>query len=191
LDRLTFFSEFWRSPRAVGALLPSSRGLSAAMVATIDFSSLSTIVEFGPGIGIMTADIAARLRREQRYLGVEVNKVFYERLIKRFPNLQFVNQSAVDLNDILRNAQIAQIDAVLCGLPWASLPIDEQEKILGAMLRFLRNDGVFVTFAYLQGLLLPGAWALRRRLKKNFASVTTTNVIWRNFPPAFAYICHR
>ena len=191
MDRLTFFSEFWRSPRAVGALLPSSRGLSAAMVATIDFSSLSTIVEFGPGTGIMTADIAARLRREQRYLGVEVNKVFYERLIKRFPNLQFVNQSAVDLNDILRNAQIAQIDAVLCGLPWASLPIDEQEKILGAMLRFLRNGGVFVTFAYLQGLLLPGAWALRRRLKKNFASVTTTKVIWRNFPPAFAYVCHR
>ena len=161
------------------------------MVATIDFSSLSTIVEFGPGTGIMTADIAARLRREQRYLGVEVNKVFYERLIKRFPNLQFVNQSAVDLNDILRNAQIAQIDAVLCGLPWASLPIDEQEKILGAMLRFLRNGGVFVTFAYLQGLLLPGAWALRRRLKKNFASVTTTKVIWWNFPPAFAYVCHR
>jgi phosphatidylethanolamine/phosphatidyl-N-methylethanolamine N-methyltransferase len=161
------------------------------MVATIDFSSLSTIVEFGPGTGIMTAAIAARLRREQRYLGVEVNKVFYERLIKRFPNLQFVNQSAVDLNDILRNAQIAQIDAVLCGLPWASLPIDEQEKILGAMLRFLRNGGVFVTFAYLQGLLLPGAWALRRRLKKNFPSVRTTKVIWWNFPPAFAYVCHR
>jgi phosphatidylethanolamine/phosphatidyl-N-methylethanolamine N-methyltransferase len=161
------------------------------MVAEIDFGSLATIVEFGPGTGIMTVDIADRLRQGQRYLGIENNEAFYERLNKRFSNLQFVNRSAVDLENILRTAQIAQIDAVLCGLPWASLPINDQEKILSAMLRFLRRGGVFVTFAYLQGLLLPGAWALRRRLKQNFSLVTTTKVIWRNFPPAFAYVCHR
>jgi phosphatidylethanolamine/phosphatidyl-N-methylethanolamine N-methyltransferase len=161
------------------------------MVAAIDFGSLATIVEFGPGTGIMTADVADRLRQGQRYLGIEYNKVFYQRLSKKFPDLQFVNRSAVDLEDILRTAQIAQIDAVLCGLPWASLPINEQEKILSAVLRFLRRGGVFVTFAYLQGLLLPGAWELRRRLKHNFLTVTTTKVIWWNFPPAFAYVCHR
>jgi len=186
-----FFSQFWRSPRAVGALLPSSRGLSTAMVTRIDFNSLTTIVEFGPGTGVMTEDVANRLRPDQRYLGIESNRLFYEKLMEKFSNMQFINRSVVDLDGILRNAQIAQIDAVLCGLPWASLPIDDQEKILGAMLRFLRSGGVFVTFAYLQGLLLPAAWALRRRLKKNFSSVTTTKIIWWTFPPAFAYVCYR
>ena len=95
-----FFSQFWRAPRSVGALLPSSRGLSAAMVAEIDFGSLATIVEFGPGTGIMTADVADRLRQGQRYLGIEYNKVFYERLNKRFSHLQFGNGSAVDLNGL-------------------------------------------------------------------------------------------
>ena len=191
MNRLTFFAEFWRSPRTIGAVLPSSRALSTAMVNAIDFGSLRTIVEFGPGTGVMTADIAARLRATQNYIGIELNEVFYKQLIERFPQLQFFNESVVNLADILRRKGISEIDAVLCGLPWASLPISEQEAILGAMLRALRRGGVFVTFAYLQGLLLPGAWALRRRLKANFSAVTTTKIVWWNFPPAFAYVCRR
>ena len=161
------------------------------MVNAIDFGSLRTIVEFGPGTGVMTADIAERLRPTQNYLGIELNEVFYKQLVQRFPRLEFVNESAVDLTDILRRKGIGEIDAVLCGLPWASLPISAQEAILGAMLRALKPGGVFVTFAYLQGLLLPGAWALRRRLKANFSEVRTTNIVWWNFPPAFAYVCRR
>ena len=191
VNRLTFFGQFWRSPRTVGAVLPSSRALSAAMVNAIDFGSLRTIVEFGPGTGVMTADIAERLGPTQTYIGIELNEMFYRELVQRFPQLQFFNESAVNLTDILRRQGITEIDAVLCGLPWASLPISEQESILGAMLRALRPGGVFVTFAYLQGLLLPGAWALRRRLKANFSAVTTTNIVWGNFPPAFAYVCRR
>jgi len=191
LNRLTFSAQFWRSPRTVGAVLPSSRALSAAMVNAIDFGPLRTIVEFGPGTGVMTADIAARLRPMQNYLGIELNVVFYKQLVQRFPQLLFFNESAVNLTEILGRKGIAEIDAVLCGLPWASLPISEQERILGAMLQALRPGGAFVTFAYLQGLLLPGAWALRRRLKANFAAVATKKIVWRNFPPAFAYVCRR
>lgn len=191
MNRLTFLAEFWRSPRTVGAVLPSSRALSAAMVNVIDFGAVKTIVEFGPGTGVMTADIAARLRPTQHYIGIELSEVFYRELTMRFPALEFFNESAVNLSDILRRKGISEIDAVLCGLPWASLPISEQEQILGAMLDALRPGGVFVTFAYLQGLLLPGAWALRRRLKRNFNEVTTTNIVWGNVPPAFAYVCRR
>ena len=189
--RPIFFSQFWRAPRTVGAVLPSSEALSSAMVSVIDFGSLKTIVEFGPGTGVMTADIAALLRPAQTYIGIELNEVFYKQLVARFPRLEFFNESAVNLTDILRRKGIGEIDAVLCGLPWASLPISVQETILGAMLRALRPGGVFVTFAYLQGLLLPGAWALRRRLKANFSTVTTTKIVWRNVPPAFAYVCRR
>jgi len=49
--------------------------------------------------------------------------------------------------------------------------------------------GTFVTFGYLQSLILPGAQALRRRLRREFAEVTQTSPVWGNVPPAFAYIC--
>ena len=39
------------------------------------------------------------------------------------------------------------------------------------MDRALVPGGVFVTFGYFQSLVLPGAWALRRRLRRSFADV--------------------
>src|SRR6185437_14229458 len=81
--------------------------------------------------------------------------------------------------------------AIVCGLPWASLPIELQARIMAAIMDVLKPGGIFVTFAYLQGLLLPAAGMLRRRLKSHFSAIKTTNIIWRNIPPAFAYICYR
>ena len=51
--------------------------------------------------------------------------------------------------------------------------------------------GAFVTFGYFQSLVLPPTWALRRRLRQEFAQVTRSPVVWANVPPAFAYICHK
>ena len=48
-----------------------------------------------------------------------------------------------------------------------------------------------MTFGYFQSLVLPGAWALRRRLARSFAAVRRSPVVWGNVPPAFAYICRR
>ena len=56
-----FFRQFLRSPRSIGAVLPSSPALARVMLAPIDFSTAQAIVEFGPGTGALTREIAARL----------------------------------------------------------------------------------------------------------------------------------
>ncbi len=190
-DTLRLMLQFLKSPKSVGTLIPSSRELAQAMLAPIDFNNLSAIVEFGPGTGPLTAQIAARLPDRARYIGVELNKEFYERLSGKFPRLQFVNRDAADIEDILKSSGIEGVDAIMCNLPWASLPSEMQPKILNAAHKCLRVGGVFVTYAYLQGLILPGAWTLRRRLRNRFSKVETTRIVWNNVPPAFAYICHR
>jgi phospholipid N-methyltransferase len=102
-----------------------------------------------------------------------------------------VNQGAENIAAILSPDEIGAVDAIVCGLPWASLPVALQDTIMTGIQRALRPGGVFVTFAYLQGMILPAALALRRRLKSEFARVETTKIIWRNVPPAFAYVCYR
>ncbi|HLY57308.1 MAG TPA: methyltransferase [Stellaceae bacterium] len=191
MDEITFLSQFWKSPRSIGAVVPSSSGLSRTMLGHIDFDNLHAIVEFGPGTGAFTKDIARKLRPGQRYIGIEINRTFCAQLVERFPGLHFVNDSVVRLEGILADAGIGEIDAVVCGLPWASLPISDQARIMDAMLRRLPPGGVFVSFAYPSALALPGAQALRRRLKASFSRVTTTRIVWWNFPPAFAYVCVR
>jgi phospholipid N-methyltransferase len=186
-----FLSEFLRAPRAVGAVLPSSRGLAAAMVAPIDFATARDIVEFGPGTGSFTAGIAERLTPRHRYVGIEANAQFCRHLAAAFPALRFVNAGAERAADVLAENGMQSADAIVSGLPWASLPIELQDAIFAQMERCLRPGGVFVTFAYLQGLCLPGAWALRRRLRRAFPAVTRTPAVWRNMPPAFTYVCRK
>lgn len=184
-----FLRQFLTSPRSVGAILPSSAALAEAMVAPIDFAKGPTIVEFGPGTGAFTRTIAQRLRPPGRYLGIELNEAFCETLAAEFPDRTFVHGSVADLTTILAQHGIDRVDAIVCGLPWASLPIALQERVFGEIHRALVPGGAFMTFAYLHGLILPGAQALRQRLSRSFASVTHSPTVWANVPPAFAYIC--
>jgi phosphatidylethanolamine/phosphatidyl-N-methylethanolamine N-methyltransferase len=184
-----FLAQFIRNPHTVGAVLPSSKALARAMLEPVDFDTLSTIVEFGPGIGAITQEILQRLSGNQRYFGFEINPNFLQQLRQRFPNQTFIGKPASEIAQVLRASQIETIDAVICGLPWASLPISEQSKTLEATISCLKPGGRFITFAYLQGLILPAARALRRRLNENFSTVSRTRIVWQNIPPAFAYVC--
>jgi len=184
-----FLAQFIRNPHTVGAVLPSSKALARMMLAPVDFDTLTTIVEYGPGIGAITQEILPHLSGSQKYFGFEINPNFLQQLRQRFPNQEFIGEPASQIGQFLKTSQIKTIDAVICGLPWASLPISEQSKTLEATLNSLKPGGLFITFAYLQGLLLPAAWALRRRLSENFTTVCRTKIVWRNIPPAFAYVC--
>jgi phosphatidylethanolamine/phosphatidyl-N-methylethanolamine N-methyltransferase len=186
-----FLRQFVQSPRTVGAILPSSAALARAMLAPIDFATARTIVEFGPGTGAFTRAIAGRLAPGCRYLGIELNQEFVRELAAEFPRLTFVHGNVADLRQILAAQGIEAIEAIVCGLPWASLPISLQETVFAAIDCALVPGGVFVTFGYFQSLVLPGAWALRRRLRRSFAEVGYTPIVWGNVPPAFAYVCRK
>lgn len=184
-----FARQFLRSPATVGAVVPSSRGLARAMLAPIDFAVPRVIVEFGPGTGAFTREIAASLAPSSRYLGIELNQRFVHELRRQFPRLAFVHASVADLTAVVADQGIGPVDAIVSGLPWATLPVSLQEIVFAAMHHVLAPGGLFVTFGYLQSLVLPGAQALRRRLRRDFAEVSRTPPVWGNVPPAFAYIC--
>jgi phosphatidylethanolamine/phosphatidyl-N-methylethanolamine N-methyltransferase len=184
-----FFRQFLRSPRSIGAVMPSSPALARVMLAPIDFPSARAIVELGPGTGAFTREIVPRLFPGCRYLGIDLNHRFVQGLMREFPRLAFVHGNVIDLDEILGKHRIGKVDAIVCGLPWATLPVSLQETVFSAMRTALRPQGLFVTFGYLQSLVLPGAQALRRRLQGEFAHVRRTSPVWGNVPPAFAYIC--
>ena len=186
-----FLRQFVQSPRTVGAVLPSSAALARAMLAPIDFASARTIVEFGPGTGAFTREIAARLTPECRYLGIELNPRIRSQALRRHSRASpsFTAAPPIWPRSSRRRASTGRRDRVR--LPWATLPISLQETVFAAMDRALVPGGVFVTFGYLQSLVLPGAWALRRRLRRSFAEVGRSPVVWGNVPPAFAYICRK
>jgi phosphatidylethanolamine/phosphatidyl-N-methylethanolamine N-methyltransferase len=186
-----FLGQFARSPHTVGAIFPSSSALAQTMVAPIDFATARMIVEFGPGTGAFTRAIAQRMQPQCRYLGIELNEHFCRALTTEFPRLAFVHGSVANLTRILAAQGIGKIDAIVSGIPWATLPISLQATVLPRVNRALAPGGIFVTFGYLQSLVLPATWALRQRLRRSFQHVSLSPVVFANIPPAFAYVCRK
>jgi phospholipid N-methyltransferase len=180
--------EFLRSPRSIGAIAPSSGALAEAMLSPLDLPRRGTVLELGPGTGALTEHIAPRLGPWHRYLGVEINGSFVRALQRRFPALDFAHASVEDLDRILRERDWPQVDAVVSALPWASLPQTLQDRVFSALSRHRGPGAGFATFAYVQGLLLPGGQALRRRMANEFSTVERSPIVWRNLPPAIVYI---
>ncbi len=190
-EQRDFLLQFLFRPTGVGAIAPSSRHLARAMVDWIDWAEVAGVIEYGPGTGAFTADILARLPAGAKFVALEINPTFCEALQRRFPELRLHQRSVREVPQVCQLEGIAQVDAVLCGLPWAAFSHRDQVDYLDALFRVLKPGGQFVTFAYLQGLLLPAGRRFRRRLDEYFSTVESSRTVWRNLPPAIVYRCRR
>ena len=151
-------------------------------------SEASMIVEWGTGTGVFTEQILLKKARQADFFAVDLNPDFVKATQARCPSARIHEGSATDTPEILKQHQKGLCDVVICGLPWASFDEGLQESLLDTLLEILRPEARFLTFAYLQGLLLPAGRRFRKKLKSRFCHVATTRTVWRNTPPAFVYV---
>ncbi len=186
-----FLREFIKAPGVTGAVAPSSPFLAETIVNWIDWSQTSSLLEWGPGTGSFTEYILRRKPESCRYLAMEVNSKMCKILRARFPGIEICEESVAQVSRICDQECIEEVDCVISGLPWAAFTDAMQDEFLEAMMCVLRRGGQFTTFAYVHGLALPAGRNFRRRLRRYFAQVTQSKVVWLNLPPAFVYRCRR
>jgi phospholipid N-methyltransferase len=75
-DAFLFFRNFFRHPRMLGSIIPSSRFLIKQLLQPIDWEKARVIVEYGPGVGGITAEILRRMRPDARLIAIEMNPEF-------------------------------------------------------------------------------------------------------------------
>lgn len=186
-----FFGEFILHPTKTGAIAPSSQYLARAMVEWINLPNAKTVLEYGPGTGAFTDHIIRRMRADSSFAAIELNSRLAESFRQRHPGLALVEDSVANVIGICQRLGFKSVDCIICGLPWASFPEDLQTHLLKEMISVMSRDGQFVTFAYLQGLLLPAGRRFAKLLPQYFPHVSKSRTVWRNLPPAFVYQCKR
>lgn len=182
---------FLKNPATTGTVWPSSIALCRELVSGINIEQAKSVVELGPGTGVVTRQIIERLHNNAHFFAIELNESICKSFTRRLPNVKIYNDSAANLQKLLKNEHLSQADCVISGLPWASLPFSVQDEILDAIVECLPNGGYFTTFAYLQGTLLPAARKFKKQLDNHFAEVKKTRIVWNNMPPAFVYRCRK
>jgi phospholipid N-methyltransferase len=161
------------------------------MVEWLELSKARAVVEYGPGTGVFTAQLIPRLADGSDFFAIEQNPALVRIFRGRFPNVRIYTDSVVNVRTICDREGIEQIDCVLSGLPWASFTETYQYEILNSMTSALKPGGQFVTFAYLQGLLLPAGRRFRGKLNEYFSEISQSKTVWANLPPAIVYRCRR
>ncbi|WP_297438051.1 class I SAM-dependent methyltransferase [uncultured Clostridium sp.] len=180
-----FLLEYIKNPRKVGAVAPSSRYLASKMLGEIDFENARCIVEYGPGTGAFTEQLLARASENTKIILIEVNEDFYRRLNKLYghkKNVAVLNESAENIDEILVRYNITNVDYIISGLPFASLPREVSDKILTKTAEILDKSGQFITFQY--------SLAKKRLFDEFFGSINTDKT-YRNIPPAYVLRCKK
>lgn len=189
MSGIHLFKNFIKSPHATGSIWPSSRFLSEAMTSSIGIEKADSIVELGPGTGVITGQIVWKMKRNAKFFVVELNKNLCDIVKDKYPSVKIYNDDAAKLQDLKAEEDIEHIDIVISSLPWAAFSENLQKSILDAIHASLKDGGTFTTFAYIQGALLPTGLRFRKLLREYFKTVSASKIIWRNLPPAFIYRC--
>lgn len=179
-----FVRGFVARPRQVGAIMPSSPRLAAAMVQGLKLTPTGSVIEFGPGTGPFTRALLAAQPAGGRYLGIELDPEFHAHLRQHFPAADFAHASATDAFDLHAQRDMPPTQAIVCGLPFASLPASVQDGVVSNIDRLLSAGGTFRTFQYLHAFNMANAKAFRRRMDQVFGPGRCVAKVLRNVPPA-------
>jgi 16S rRNA (adenine1518-N6/adenine1519-N6)-dimethyltransferase len=106
-----------RPSKALGQNFLVDRNILAIIVETADVRRDETILEIGPGLGVLTAELAARARR---VIAIEKDRQLCEHLCETLPGIELIEGDAVEV-------ELPACDKVVANLPYSiSTPILER-----------------------------------------------------------------
>jgi phospholipid N-methyltransferase len=152
---LLFARNFFRHPRMLGSLVPSSPFLIKRVLRRIDWSTARVIVEYGAGVGTFTAEILRRMRPDATLVAFETNDEFvqYLRETLRDPRLHIVHGSADQVGDVLKALGRGPADYVISGIPFSTIPEDARDAILRSTREALRPRGALIVYQFTRRIL--------------------------------------
>lgn len=181
-QRLLFALNFLRHPLSVGTAFQSSPALVRRLATGTDWARCRSVVELGPGVGTVTGALLARMAPSATLLAIETNAEFVAELRRTLPDprLVVVHGDAAGLAPLLAAQGLHQVDALISGIPFSTLPAPLRGAVLDAVADALSPEGELVVYQH-SALLLP---LLRERFQR-----VACEIEWRNLIPMRVFRC--
>ena len=147
---LLFARNFFRHPLMLGSIVPSSRFLIRELLSPVDWSRARVIVEYGPGVGDITAEVLRRMRPDALLIAIEMNPDFvsYLRGALTDTRLRVIEGSAEWVDEILSRFGRRQADYIISGIPFSTIPAPRRESILRTTRAVLAPGGAFLVYQF-------------------------------------------
>ena len=181
-DALLFARNFFRHPRMLGSIVPSSRFLIRQLLEPINWGRARVIVEYGPGVGGITLEVLRQMRADATLIAIEMNPAFVRHLTDTIsdPRLHVVAGSAADVDTMLRRLGLTRADYIISGIPFSTIPPVERERILRKTVAALEPGGAFLLYQFSKRIM--------EDLKRVFGYVGR-RFQPLNLLPAYLFVC--
>lgn len=177
-----FALNFFRHPMMLGSIVPSSRFLIRQLLEPVDWSQARVIVEYGPGVGVITAEVLRRMRPDAMLIAIETNPDFvsYLRDSIKDERLHVVEASAESVDEILRRYGQSNASYVISGIPFSTIPAPVRERILLKTREVLKPGGSFLVYQF-SSRVLQDLQRIFRYVRRKFEPL--------NVLPAHLFFC--
>ncbi len=182
-SRHHFIAAWMRSPKDMGALLPSSRSLAKAMAAQLNPNVPGMVIELGAGTGVMTHALLKAGFAPERLIVVERDPHLHAVLSAQFPGLNVLCEDAMNLDQVLAKHGVTKVCGILSSLPFITIPKPVGDVIQAQMAKVIGKEGNIVQFTY--GLQSPIS---KEQQQKCGLSSKRTKIVMINVPPAHIWV---
>ncbi len=188
---IKFLTQFLIHPTKIGAIAPSNNKLCDMITDMAELPKISSVIEFGSGTGVITEKIITKISKETTFFAMEINETLVEATKKRCPDATVYQSSASNAKKHLEMHGEQGCDRIISSLPWSTFSDELQDDLMETIMDVLNPGGKFLTYAYIPGLVFPSARRFKKKLNEKFDKVSTSKIVWTNFPPAFIYYAEK
>ncbi len=150
MSTLAYLKNFARD-KNIASITPTSQFGIRRIIKTLDFEKAKVIVEYGPGLGVITRALLKRMKPGTMLIAIETNSVFARSLASRVDDerLHVINDSAENVIEILRECGAECADCIISGIPFSMFSAALKDRILTNTKTALGKHGHFYVYQFL------------------------------------------
>jgi len=181
-EDVEFIRGWLREPGEVGSIKPTGPRAAKQMASVADPSNPLPVLELGPGTGPVTSAILERGVAPEKLVSVEYSPEFCKYLSNHFPNVNFVQGDAFDLDRTLEGAGFgeARFQATISAIPLLLVNRRKGAELIDTCLARMPEGAQFCQISYSPK---PPIGAIPGRFR-----VRLLDTVFRNVPPGRLWV---
>jgi len=162
----------------IATIAPTSKSVINEMFKKINFKKDLTIIEYGPGTGVITKALLNNISSASKIIAIEKNRQMCSEAMKiRDKRLKILKGNVKNLiKEVKKITNGKKADYVISGIPFSMIEKKQRIEIVHQTKNILSKNGKFILYQFLP--------LMKKYLDKEFEDVSLSFKL-ANIPPLF------